>query len=214
MPRRFSILNRQGDRLSMHGSKSLLFVDDDRLILGTLGEGMRDAGYAVVLADSGKAALACAATTAFDLAIVDVRMPVMSGIELAARLRDQHGVPSMFLSAFDDQGTVDMAIQEGGLGYVVKLVTVAKLIPAVEAALARAHDLKTLTDHTANLKKALSANRITSVAIGILMAELGLAEAEAFDHLRSLARNRRQKLEAVAEEVVMSLRPHSGEARQ
>jgi len=196
----------------MHEPKSLLFVDDDRLILGTLGQGLRDAGYSVALADSGKAALAFAESTAFDLAIVDVRMPVMSGIELAARLRDEHGIPSMFLSAFDDQRTVDMAIQEGGLGYVVKLVTVSKLIPAVEAALARAHDLKTLTDHAVNLKKALSANRITSVAIGVLMAELGLAEAEAFDHLRRLARNRRQKLEAVAEEVVMSLRPSSGEA--
>ncbi|MDD3608219.1 MAG: response regulator [Halothiobacillaceae bacterium] len=187
--------------------KSLLFVDDDRLILGTLGEGLRDAGYAVVTADSGRTALEYARTRTFDLAILDVRMPGMSGIELAALLRDEHAIPSLFLSAFDDQPTVDMAIQAGGLGYVVKLITVAKLIPAVEAALARARDLKALSDQAAHLEKALLANRTTSVAVGILMVELGCSESEAFAYLRRAARNRREKLEAVAEEIVSSLRP-------
>lgn len=186
--------------------KSLLFVDDDRLVLGTLAEGLRDAGYTVTTADCAEAALALAATTTFELAILDVRMPNVSGIDLAASLRDDYHVRAMFLSAFDDQHTVDMAIREGGLGYLIKPVTVAKLIPAIEAALARARDLKDLANYSSTLEKALSANRLTSVAIGILMAEMGLTEQEAFEHLRGIARNRRQKMEVVAEEVVESLR--------
>ncbi len=191
--------------LSPSSNKFLLFVDDDRLVLGTLADGLRDAGYDVVTADSAKTALAYAAQTCFELAILDVRMPEMSGTELAAVLRDDFNVRSIFLSAFDDQHTVDMAIREGGLGYLVKPVTVAKMIPAIEAALARAADLKKLANYSSNLEKALSSNRIVSVAIGILMAELGLTENEAFEHLRGISRNRRIKMDVVAEEIVASL---------
>ena len=53
----------------------LLFVDDDRLVLATLGKGLRQAGYVVETAESGKAALDLAASVSFDLAIVDIRMP-------------------------------------------------------------------------------------------------------------------------------------------
>lgn len=190
----------------MAENKSLLFVDDDRLVLSTLAEGLRDAGYSVVTADSAKAAMAYADKTSFELAILDIRIPHVSGIDLAASLRDDFNISSIFLSAFDDQHTVDMAIREGGLGYLVKPVTVAKLIPAIEAALARSRDLKKLVSYSSTLEKALSANRQVSVAIGILMAELGLTEKEAFEHLRNVSRNRRQKMEIVAEEVVISLR--------
>lgn len=186
-------------------SKSLLFVDDDRLVLGTLAEGLRDSGYDVVTADSAETALGYAAETHFELAILDIRIPHVSGIDLAASLRDDFNISSMFLSAFDDQHTVDMAIREGGLGYLVKPVTVAKLIPAIEAALARSRDLKKLVNDSSTLKKALSSSRLTSMAIGILMAELGLTESEAFEHLRNISRNQRQKMEVVAEKIVDSL---------
>jgi AmiR/NasT family two-component response regulator len=207
-----SLISGRPSTLSMHpptstnsDGKSLLFVDDDRLVLGTLAEGLRDSGYAVVTADCAKAALEYAATSHFELAILDVRIPSISGIDLAASLRDEFNISSMFLSAFDDQHTVDMAIREGGLGYLVKPVTVAKLIPAIEAALARAQDLKKLANYSSSLEKALSSNRLTSVAIGILMAELGLTEGEAFEHLRNVSRNQRQKMEVVAEKIVDSL---------
>lgn len=185
--------------------RPLLFVDDDRLVLATLAEGLRDSGYEVVAADSAETALGYAAETHFELAILDVRIPHISGIDLAASLRDDFNISSMFLSAFDDQHTVDMAIREGGLGYLVKPVTVAKLIPAIEAALARAQDLKKLVNYSSSLEKALSSKRLTSVAIGILMAELGLTENEAFEHLRNISRNQRQKMEVVAEKIVDSL---------
>lgn len=209
---RSSLPNGESSALSMNRkspnaaeAKSLLCVDDDRLVLGTLAEGLRDAGYGVVTADSAEAALVYAAETKFELAILDVRMPKVSGVDLAAALRDDFNISSIFLSAFDDQHTVDMAIREGGLGYLVKPVTVAKLIPAIEAALARANDIKKLVNHSSTLERALSANRTVSVAIGILMAELGLTENEAFEHLRGISRSRRQKMEVVAEEVMISL---------
>jgi two-component system, response regulator PdtaR len=194
----------------MTESKDLLFVDDDRLVLGTIAEGLRDAGYNVMCADSVAEAMAIAATRQFALGILDIRFPNESGIDLALALREQFKISSIFLSAFDDQNTVDMAIRGGGLGYLVKPVTVAKLIPAVEAALARARDMKELVDYSMTLERALSANRMVSVAIGIFMSELGMTENEAFAHLRTIARNQRIKMEVVAEQVVASLSTSQG----
>ena len=65
---------------------TLLLVDDDRLILSTVAEGLRDAGFTVLEASTGEAALKLARENSPDLAICDVRMPGMSGLELAPRL--------------------------------------------------------------------------------------------------------------------------------
>lgn len=183
----------------------LLFVDDDALILDVLAEGLRQAGYVVTTAADVQTALARAGTAPFDLAILDVRLPDVSGIELAAFLRNQWGIPSMFLSANDEQNTVGMAIREGGMVYVVKPTSVEKLIPAIETALARVRDFKAMIERTSHLEQALSANRVTSIAIGILMAQMGLSQEEAFEQLRQRARRQRRKMEAVAEELVKSL---------
>lgn len=187
----------------------LLLVDDELAVLEATADGLRQIGYLVTTAHNVEGALACAILNTFDLAIVDVRLPGISGIELAAYLRDHWGIPVMFLSAIDEQVTVNMAIQEGGLVYLVKPVAIDQLHPAIETALARARDLKKMIDRTTQLEKALTGNRVTSVAIGILMAKLNLTQAEAFEQLRQQARSQRQKLELVAEAVVNSLQPPS-----
>lgn len=123
----------------MPGSR-LLFVDDDRLVLATVAKSLRDAGYAVRTADSGEAALtvAQAADQPFDLAVLDISMPGLSGIETAKRLQAEHGVPAMFLSAHGEREMVEQAANDGGLGFVVKPVDGVQLVAAIESALARA----------------------------------------------------------------------------
>lgn len=180
----------------------LLFVDDDRLVLATLTRGLSDSGYDVKTADSGEAALALAAQRSFDLAVLDIRMPGLSGIETARRLRTDHGVPALFLSAYGERELVEQAASEGGLGYVVKPVDVPQLVPAIEAALARARDLKLLAEGRSQLEQALDSGRQTSIAIGILMERRGLSEQSAFETLRATARRSRRKLEEVSKDVV------------
>ena len=93
----------------------ILLVDDDRLILATLGTGLRRAGYSVSEANSGEQALRLAAERKPDLALLDIRMPGMSGIEVAAQFRETHGTPFIFLSAYGDENLVDQAAQLGAL---------------------------------------------------------------------------------------------------
>lgn len=180
----------------------LLFVEDDRLVMATLAKGLRTAGFEVETADSGEAALALVAERSFDLAVLDICMPGLSGIETARRLRIEHSVPALFLSAYGEPDLVEQATTEGGLGYVVKPVDIAQLVPAIEAALARARDLKALAEDRAQLERALAGSRQTSIAIGILMERRGLPEQAAFEALRSSARKNRRKLEDLCRELV------------
>lgn len=188
----------------------LLFVDDDRLVLATVAKGLRDAGYELGTADTGEAALALAAERPFDLAILDIRMPGISGTETARRLRAEHGVPALFLSAYGERELVEQAANEGALGYVVKPVDVAQLVPAIEAALARARDLRSLAEAQSQLEQALAGGRQTSIAIGILMERRGLSEQAAFEGLRASARKRRRKLEDVCRELVEAVERLNG----
>jgi two-component system, response regulator PdtaR len=182
--------------------KRILFAEDDRLVLATIAKGLHDAGYEVATAESGEAALLLAEQQSFDLAVLDIRMPGLSGIETAQRLRDEHGLPALFLSAYGERDLVEQAATSGALGYVVKPVDVVQLVPAIEAALTRARDLKALTEARSQLEQALAGGRQTSIAIGILMERRGLSEQAAFDMLRTSARKKRRKLEDVCLELV------------
>jgi two-component system, response regulator PdtaR len=183
----------------------ILCVDDDRLVLATLARVLRDAGYGVETVDSGAAALALAATTAFDLVVLDIRMPGLSGIETARRLREECDLPALFLSAYGERELVEQAVAEGALAYVVKPADVVQLVPAIETALARARDLKALTNARLQLEQALAGGRFTSMAIGIFMERRGLGERAAFEVLRASARKQQRKLEDYSRELVESL---------
>ena len=182
--------------------KCLLLADDDRLVLATLAKGLRDAGYEVEAVDSGERAIACAAAGSFDLAVLDVRMPGLPGQETARRLREGHNLPALFLSAYGEREVVKQAVAVGALGYVVKPVDAPQLVPAIEAALARARDLKALLDTKAQLECALASGRYASMAVGILMERRGLGEQTAFEVLRTRARASRRKLEDLSRELV------------
>jgi response regulator NasT len=192
-------------------SVRLLLVDDDRLILATLGKNLREAGYEVELADSGAAALELAVRSPFHLAILDMRMPGLSGTETAMALRDRHGIPALFLSAYGEVEQVRQAVAEGGLGYVVKPADAPQLIPAIEAALARARDLNSLFQAKAQLERALAGGRQTSIAIGILMERRGLSEPKAFAALRAAARRRQIKLDEHCAGLVAALELVNGD---
>jgi AmiR/NasT family two-component response regulator len=183
----------------------ILFADDDRLVLATLTQGLRDAGYLVEAADSGETALDLAAEKSFDLALLDIRMAGISGIETARRLRDEHGVPALFLSAYSEREMVKEAVAQGGLAYLVKPVDVLHLVPAIEAALARASDLKALVTTREQLAHALAGGRHASMAVGIVMERRGLSEQAAFDALRTGARKNRRKLEDYCRELIEAL---------
>ncbi len=180
----------------------LLIADDDRLILATLGQGLRRAGYEALEASSGREAVELARKAEPDLAILDVRMPDMSGLEVGEELAREGSVPFLFLSAHDDTATVREAIRRGALGYLVKPIDVPQLIPSIEAALIRAGDLRELRESEEKLQGAIVRQRSIAIAVGILMERHRVDSERGFELLRNQARARRVKLEEVASAVV------------
>ena len=182
----------------------ILLVDDDRLILALVGEGLRKNGYLVQTASSGDEALAVCESSPPDLVILDVRMPGRSGVEVARELRTRGDVPYMFLSAYGELDIVKSAVDEGALGYLVKPIDVPQVIPTIEAALARARELRALREREAQLNTALAAGRESSIAVGLIMERYRLDRKAAFEALRFHARTQRRKIEEVATDMVTS----------
>lgn len=179
---------------------TILIADDDRLVLLTLADGLRASGFDVIEARDGLQALALCQNDAPALALLDIRMPGLDGLELARRLRDETTVPFLFFSAYDDELFVKRAVEIGALGYLIKPLKVATMVPTIRAALARAQEID-------GLKRAMGSNRTIATAVGLLMRDQGLDQSSAFEQLRQRARDQRRKLEEVARGMVDQARP-------
>jgi CheY-like chemotaxis protein len=182
--------------------RRILIVDDDPLLLTFLTEVIANAGYDTVTAASGEEALKVVAGGEPDLALLDITMPGMSGLELGARLKADTSVPFMFLSAVDDAESARQAAANGAVGYLVKPVDAARLMPAFEAGLARADDIRQLRRTEVNLNAALAAGRETSLAVGLLMGRFQTDRNTAFEVLRDHARSSRRKINEVADQLL------------
>lgn len=180
----------------------ILLVDDDRLVLLTVANGLRKAGYEVQEASSAAEAIAHCETQIPDLAIFDVRMTGMNGIEAAQELAAKYDLPFMVFSAYGDQNLVDEAIEHGALSYLIKPLDVIQITPAIETALRRAKDIKSLKESEFHLNRALNTGRDTSAAVGILMERFRVSGEDAFEMLRSYARTNRRKVADIAAEVL------------
>jgi two-component system, response regulator PdtaR len=182
----------------------ILVVDDDSILLDYLATVLDHAGYDTVKAASAVEALQRVAEREADiaLALLDISMPGMSGLELAVRLKEHTSVAFMFLSSVDDTETARQAASHGAVGFVVKPVDAARLMPAFESALARAEEIRQLRRTEANLNAALAAGRETSLAVGLLMTRFQTDRNTAFEVLRDHARSTRRKVNEVAEQLV------------
>lgn len=179
---------------------TILAADDDRVVLFTLAEGLREAGFDVLEARDGLQALDLCHSQAPALALLDIRMPGLDGLELARRLREETAVPFLFFSAYSDEAYVRRAVEIGALGYLLKPLNVPALLPMVRTALARSRDFS-------GLQGALASNRTIATAVGMLMHAEGLDQPAAFAKLRQQARDQRRKLEDVAQAMIANRAP-------
>jgi two-component system OmpR family response regulator len=117
----------------------ILVVEDDAKIASFVAGGLRQHGFAADIAADGDEALALAATTTFDAAVVDVMLPRLDGLSLVRRLRaGRNTLPVLFLSA---RGGVDdrvAGLQAGGDDYLTKPFAFSELLARIQALIRRA----------------------------------------------------------------------------
>jgi len=183
-------------------ARKVLLVDDDRLVLATLSKGLEQAGYAVQACAGAEEAKRIINLERPDIAVLDVRMPGESGLDLARNLLEHPSVPFIFLTAYSEDEVVKQAVDHGALGYLVKPVDIPQLVPAIEAALARSAEIGRLRLAGEQLQTALNENREVSMAVGLIMERRRLDRQQAFEALRSSARSQRRKIGDIAEEML------------
>jgi len=179
----------------------ILVAEDEALIRMDLVEMLQEAGYHVVAqATNGEEAIALAHEHQPDLAILDVKMPVLDGISAAEKIISIS--PVLMLTAFSQRELVDRARDAGVMAYVVKPFTIGDLVPAIEIAISRHTQMRSLAEEVADLHERLETRKIIDRAKGILMKALNLSEPEAFSWIQRAAMDRRITMKAVAEAVI------------
>jgi AmiR/NasT family two-component response regulator len=184
----------------------ILVAEDETIIRLDLRDMLQRAGYDVCAeARDGEEAVELARAERPDLAIMDVKMPRLDGIEAARRILDERPIPIVMLTAYGQQELVSRAIEAGVFGYLVKPFREQDLLPAIETARARHEELTALREETESLAEALAARKAIERAKGLLMAKEGLSEQDAFARLRKASQASGRPLKVIAEAVVATL---------
>ena len=179
----------------------IVVAEDEALIRMDLVEMLGEAGYLVVAqASDGAEAIALVAEHKPDLAILDVKMPILDGISAAEEIIAT--CPVLMLTAFSQRELVDRARDAGVMAYVLKPFTINDLVPAIEIAISRHLQMKSLAAEVADLHDRLETRKIIDRAKGILMAALNLTEPQAFSWIQKAAMDRRLTMKEVAQAVI------------
>jgi two-component system, response regulator PdtaR len=181
----------------------VVIAEDEALIRLDLKEMLEEEGYVVAgEASDGEAAVSLAENLRPDLVIMDIKMPGLDGISAAERITAGHVAPVVILTAFSQRDLVMRAKDAGAMAFMVKPFTKADLIPAIEIARSRFTELAALEAEVSNLKERLEVRKLLDRAKGLIQAERGVTEAEAFRWIQKNSMDRRMTMRAVAEEVL------------
>ena len=187
----------QSQTTQVHSRVRIVVAEDEALIRMDLIEMLDEVGYEVIAqASDGAQAIELVKEHKPDLAILDVKMPILDGISAAEEIIAT--CPVLMLTAFSQRELVDRARDAGVMAYVLKPFTINDLVPAIEIAISRHLQMKTLAAEVADLHDRLETRKIIDRAKGILMAALNLTEPQAFSWIQKAAMDRRLTMKEVA----------------
>jgi AmiR/NasT family two-component response regulator len=184
----------------------ILIAEDETIIRLDLRSLLEGAGHEVCAeARDGAEAVALVAEHRPDLAILDVKMPRLDGIEAAKRILEERPIPIVMLTAYGQDELVARAVEAGVFGYLVKPFRETDLLPAIATARARHEELSALREEADSLAEALAARKVIERAKGILMERDDLSEQEAFERLRRASQLSGKPMKVVAEALIATL---------
>jgi len=184
----------------------VLVAEDETIIRLDLKDLLERSGFEVCAeARDGEEAVELARSERPDVAIMDVKMPRLDGIEAARRILDERPIPIVMLTAYGQDELVQRAAEAGVFGYLVKPFREQDLLPAIRTARARHEELAALREEAESLAEALAARKAIERAKGLLMEKEGLSEQDAFARLRKASQISGRPLKVVAEALLATL---------
>lgn len=181
----------------------IVIAEDESIIRLDLRESLEEEGYAVV-ADVGRGDRAVEAVREHrpDVAIFDIKMPVVDGLEAARMVSQERLCPVVMLTAFSQREIIEQARDAGALAYIVKPFQRTDLVPAVELAIARFREVQELEHERDDLGRQLELRKILDRAKGVLQDECRLSEADAYGFMQRTAMSARLRIADVARGVL------------
>ena len=181
----------------------IVLAEDEAIIRLDLRESLQEEGYEVV-GDVGRGDKAVEMVDELrpDVAIFDIKMPGMSGLEAAKIVSDKKICPVVMLTAFSQREIIEQARDAGALAYLVKPFQKTDLVPAIELAIARFAELKSLSGEVAALGAQLEIRKLVDRAKGVLIDKHQMSESDAFSYIQSMAMSQRMKMGEIAEQII------------
>jgi AmiR/NasT family two-component response regulator len=184
----------------------VLIAEDETIIRLDLRGLLEGAGYEVCgEARDGLAAIELARSERPDLAILDVKMPLLDGIEAARTILAERPIPIVIVTAYGEDELAARAAESGVFGYLVKPFREADLLPAITIAQARHEQLAAVREEVDTLAEALAARKVIERAKGLLMQAEGIPEQQAFERLRRASQTSGRPMRIIAEAVAATL---------
>ena len=183
----------------------VLIADDDPIIRLDLKQMLENLEYEVVAeAGDGQQAIELARSTQPDICILDVKMPVMDGIEAVTIIAEEGIAPAILLTAYSDQELIQRAKDAGVFAYLVKPFKPSDLPPAIEIARSRYEQNSQLNKEVSSLTERLETRKLVERAKGILIDEYHLSEAEAYRRIQVQSMNARKSMKEIAEAIIIA----------
>ena len=181
----------------------VVVAEDEAIIRLDLVETLRAEGYDVV-ADTGRGdeAVELVAQHRPDVAILDVKMPGLDGIEATKAIAAERRAAVVILTAFSQRDLVEAATEAGAMSYLVKPYEPDDLVPAVELALARFREFRALEGQVADLADRLEVRKLVDRAKGKLMDDHQMSEQDAFSFIQSAAMSQRRTMRDVSGDIL------------
>lgn len=184
-------------------SLKIVLADDESLIRMDLMEMLTEVGHEIVgEAANGQEAVELVRGLKPDCVIMDVKMPVMDGLEAANIIGAEELAPVLLLTAYSQEDIVAKAKDSGVIGYLVKPIREEQLFPALEIAVSRFAEMKQLNSELADLKESLETRKLLDRAKGILMTAHGMTEQEAYRKMQQFSMAKRITLKQLAESII------------
>jgi two-component system response regulator ChvI len=139
---------------------SIVLVDDDRNILTSVSMVLEAEGYSVKSYTDGATALSALTAQPPDLAVLDIKMPRMDGMEVLRRLRQKSDLPVIFLTSKDEEIDEVVGLRMGADDYIRKPFSQRLLIERIRAVLRRREARETANEERAESEKVLRRGKL------------------------------------------------------
>ncbi|MHB8262961.1 MAG: ANTAR domain-containing response regulator [Acidimicrobiales bacterium] len=197
----------------LENAKRVVIAEDEAIIRLDLRESLEEDGFNVVgETGRGDEVPGIVEKTRPDLAILDIKMPGMDGIEVARQIRERYGTPVLLLTAFSQRSLIEEARDAGVLAYLVKPFQRRELASAIAVAFSRFEEEKAINEEdeggegrqltSSDIEDKLETRRLLDEAKGILEESCNMDESRAFRYIQQTAMDSRTRMREIARRVI------------